>query len=58
MAISEDLATDIDIIICMWIEERKIGNLSWGDRCALRKYVYKLIIAEKVSDDIEKYEFS
>ena len=37
---SEDVATDIDIVIAMWVEERNIENLSWSDRCALRKKIY------------------
>ena len=44
MAISEDLATDIDIVIAMWCQQRRVVGISWDDRCALRKLIYDLFV--------------
>ena len=47
MAFSEDLGTDIDIVIAMWFTTRKINpDISWEDRCALREAIYQLFMAE------------
>ena len=46
MATSEDLATDIDIVIAMWCQQRGVVGISWDDRCALRKLIYDLFVAE------------
>ncbi len=45
MAISEDLATDIDIVIAMWCSQRSL-TITWENRCALRKMIYDLFVAE------------
>lgn len=41
-----DLATDIDVVICMWITERKLGDIKWEDRCKLRELMYGLFMSE------------
>jgi len=51
MAISENLETDIDITIAMWCQQRRIVDISWNDRCALRKLIYDLFIAESLHTD-------
>jgi len=54
MAISEDLATDIDIVIAMWCQQRRVIGISWDDRCALRKLIYDLFVAEnRRADTVE-----
>ena len=57
MPISEDLGTDIDIVIAMWINERRIENMSWENRCALRKRIYDLFIAELKETTPTRVEF-
>jgi len=52
VAISEDLATDIDIMVAMWCQQRQVSGVSWEDRCALRKMVYDLFMAEGRADAI------
>ena len=57
---TENLATDIDLGIAMWMDDCKIVGVNWRERCELRKIIYDIIVenTSRVSAALESAKSS